>query len=321
MYHFNKLKHGARKFVHIKSLNSAGKARLAWFDEIHQLKKNGLKPNIRRLCKYKFGVPKSTFYRWKKEYDPFHLSSLNNDKVGRKKGRMMARELEIKLIAWKLNNKAKGHEYCWHWHKEFEEKLPVCPTTVYNLWKDKELLCLVSHRKKRKRKPFNKLSNRIPGYIQIDTKHFKNRFQYTLKDLASRKRWLYATNKIGGQETIKILTDFTKQVPFKILFIQFDNGPEFQKEVEEWLTNKKIQWQHIWVREKDQNGAVESSHRTDEREFYAEFNPEEHSLKEYQQALKEWEYKYNNRRLHSAIGWQTPEQYIKSYLKKCPINS
>lgn len=321
MYHFNKLIRGASRLAHIKPLDPAGKARLAWFDEIYRLKQKGDKPKIRSLCKYRFGIPKTTFYRWKKKYDPFNLQTLNNKKVGRKKGRKMARELEVKLVAWKLNNKAKGHEYCWHWHKEFKEKLPVAPTTIYNLWKDKDLIGLVSRRKKRKRKPFSKLNNKIPGYIQIDTKHFKNKFQYTIKDLASRKRWLYATDKISAKETIKVLKDFLGRVLFKVLFIQFDNGPEFQLEVERWLTEQKIQWQHIWVREKDQNGAVESSHKTDEREFYAEFNPDEHSLEEYQQALKDWEYRYNNLRLHSAIGWQTPEKYIKNYLKKCPINS
>ncbi|MEK7498130.1 MAG: integrase core domain-containing protein [Patescibacteria group bacterium] len=322
MRYFNTLKYGSRKLGKIRPLGSEGKARLAWFDEIHKLKNTGIRPNIRNLCQYKFGVPKSTFYRWKSKYNPYNLASLNNQRVGHKKGRIILPAVSIKLIAWKLNNPAKGHEYCWHWHKEYEQLLPCCPTTIYNLWKDKELLHLVSSKSKRKRKPFKKLCSKIPGYFQIDTKHLaKNRFQYTIKDLASRRRWLYCSDRISGQETIKVLEDFIRKVPFAILFIQFDNGLEFQKEVEEWLTKHKISWQHIWVREKDQNGAVESSHKTDEREFYPKFAPENHTLEEYRQALKRWEYEYNFVRLHSAIGWQTPEKYINNYLKKCPINS
>lgn len=323
MKYSNKLKYGVKKLGKIKSLNPEGKARLAWFDEIHKLKKLCTKPNIQDLCKYKFGVPRSTFYRWKKNYNPFNLNTLNSKRVGRKSGRTIPQDIKIKLIAWKLNNEAKGHEYCWYWHREFDQPLPCCPTTIYNLWKDKGLLHLVSSKSKRKRKPFAKLHNDIPGYFQIDTKHLaKNRFQYTIKDLASRKRWLYATSSISGGETIKVLKDFLKQVSFPVIFIQFDNGPEFQKEVENWLSDEQIQWQHIWVREKDQNGAVESSHKTDEREFYPKFTPQNHTLEEYQQAIKQWEYKYNNLRLHSAIGWQTPERYINNYLKKkCLINS
>lgn len=322
MRHFNRLRSSLRKLGKIKTLDPSGNARLAWFDEIHRQKKTS-KPNIKNLCKYKFGVPRSTFYRWKKNFDPHNLNTLNNKKVGRKKGRKTPANISIKLIAWKLNNKAKGHIYCWQWHKKYDQELPIGPTTIYNIWKDKNLLNLVSSKSKRKRKPFNKIPNKTPGYFQIDTKHLsKNRFQYTIKDLASRKRWLYGTNRIGGQETVKVLKDLIKQAAFPVLFIQFDNGPEFQKEVEEWLTNHKIHWQHIWVRKSDQNGAVESSHKTDEREFYPNFTPHYHTLKEYQQALKRWEYEYNNLRLHSAINWQTPQEYINNYLKEmCLTNS
>jgi len=323
MKYCNKLKCDVRKLGKIKSLDSKGKARLAWFDKIHQQRKSGLKPNIKDLCKYKFGIPRSTFYRWKKKYNPFNLNTLNGQKVGRKKGRTILQDIKVKLIAWKLNNPAKGHEYCWQWYQEFDTTLPCCPTTIYNLWKGKGLLHLVSSKSKRKGKPFKKLCNTIPGYFQIDTKHMaKDRFQYTIVDLASRKRWLYATGSIGGKETIEVLKQFLSSVAFPVLFIQFDNGPEFQSEVEEWLSSRNIQWQHIWIREKDQNGAVESSHKTDEREFYPNFTPKNHTLEEYRVAMKQWEYEYNNLRLHSAIGWKTPQQYINKYLKeKCLTNS
>ena len=323
MKYCNRLRYGVRKLGKIKPLGGKGKARLAWFDEIYRQKKSGFKPNIKNLCQYKFGVPRSTFYRWKNKYNPRNLNSIDNHLPGRKKGRTIPQNIRIKLTAWKLNNEAKGHEYCWHWHEVFDQALPCCATTIYNLWRDKGLLYLVSSKSKRKRRPFKKLKSDIPGYFRIDTKELaKNRFQYTIKDLASRKRWLYATSKINGKETIRVLKDFVKCVTFPVLFVQFDNGKEFQKEVEVWLSKRHIQWQHIWVGEKDQNGAVESSHKTDEREFYSKFTPKKHTLKEYQQALKQWEYDYNNLRLHSAIDWQTPEQYINNYLKKkCLINS
>ena len=189
MRYFNTLKYGARKLAKIHPLKREGKTRLAWFDEIHHQEKVNFKPNIRNLCKYKFGVPRSTFYRWKNKYDPYNLSTLNNKVIGRKKGRKIPSDIRVKLVVWKLNNPAKGHEYCWHWHQEYDQLLPVCPTTIYNLWKDKELLHLVSNKRKRKRKPYKKLNNRNLGYLQIDTKHLsKNRFQYTIKDLASRRR-------------------------------------------------------------------------------------------------------------------------------------
>jgi transposase InsO family protein len=317
MGYFNKLKSSLRRLGRIKSLDAQARARLAWFDEIYRLKQKGIKPNIRNLSKYRFGISKSTFYRWKKRYNPFNLRTLANQRRGRKKGRLIPPDVKIKLTAWKLNHPAKGHIYCWYWHKKYDQPLPCCPTTIYNFWKDKGLLYLTAHKSQRKRKPYQKLVPTVPGYIQIDTKELSNnRFQYTIKDLASRRRWLYGTAKLEMGETIKILEDFLSQVPFRVLYIQFDNGKEFQSRVERWLTKRHIQWQHTWVGEKEQNGAVESSHKTDEKEFYLSFTPQKHSLEEYQIALKNWEHHYNFIRLHSALNWQTPEEYLKNYLEK-----
>ena len=41
MKYFNTLEYGARKLAKIQPLQVEGKARLAWFDEIHRLKKKG----------------------------------------------------------------------------------------------------------------------------------------------------------------------------------------------------------------------------------------------------------------------------------------
>lgn len=318
MKYFNTLKFNVRKLGKIKKIEPEAKARLAWFDEINNLKKNNLKPNIRNLCKFKFGISKTTFYRWKRKYNPHCLNTLNNQHRGRIKGhRQLSSELVIKLVGWKLSNPAKGHEYCWFWFKKYEEELPCCPTTIYNLWKDKKLLHLVRLKKKRKRRPFKYIKTVKPGYLQIDTKHLsKHRFQYTIKDLASRYRKLFGTDRINGITTINILEIVLKSIPFKIQFIQFDNGLEFGKAVEKWLDDHQIIYQHTWVREKDQNGAVESSHKTDEREFYSQFTPSIHTLKEFQQALSKWEYEYNNLRLHTAINYQTPMEYINNYYNK-----
>lgn len=318
MKYFNTLRFNVRKLGKIHSLSKEGKARLAWFDEIYQLRKQGIKPNIRNLCRFKFGIPKTTFYRWNRRYKTDRPVILNNKRKGRKKGdRKISTSLIVKLTGWKLANPAKGHEYCWHWHQKYEEELPICPTTIYNLWKDKKLLHLITSKSKRKRKPFKKIKTIKPGYLQIDTKHLsKNRFQYTIADLASRWRKLLGSSRLDGKTTIRILKTVVKSAPFKIQFIQFDNGLEFGKEVEKWLDKHGIVWQHTWVRCKEQNGAVESSHKTDEREFYPNFTPNMHTLEEYQLALSKWEYEYNNLRLHTAINWQTPMEYINNYYQK-----
>jgi transposase InsO family protein len=47
-----------------------------------------------------------------------------------------------------------------------------------------------------------------------------------------------------------------------------------------FLQARGIQHQYTHVRNPDQNGKVERSHRTDKEEFYTTFSPEMHTLPE-----------------------------------------
>jgi transposase InsO family protein len=61
-----------------------------------------------------------------------------------------------------------------------------------------------------------------------------------------------------------------------------------------------------------QNGIVERSHRTDNEELFCTMRFTDSETRKYQ--LKLWEFEYNTRRPHQALGGRTPmEIYITNY--------
>jgi putative transposase len=57
------------------------------------------------------------------------------------------------------------------------------------------------------------------------------------------------------------------------------------------------------------NGHVERAQRTHRQEFYECYDGDL-EIPVLQQALREWEYGYNHRRPHQALGYQTPAAYL-----------
>lgn len=100
----------------------------------------------------------------------------------------------------------------------------------------------------------------------------------------------------------------------KMILIQTDNGHEFQSEMIKYLDSVGIKHQYIWIHTPDQNGVVERSHRTDDEEFYQLTNIRYMTLIELNQAVEEWTLKYNTKRLHFSLNFDTPEKYLVSHI-------
>lgn len=258
--------------------------------------------NAAKTCRH-FGLPKTTFYRWKSRYQPFHLESLEPKRRGRRRGQTgIPWDLELALMAWRKSHPTKGHEYCWQVLRP-----PCVAKTIYWVWKRHGLV----DKKQRKRSaPYQPLPT-LPGYFQLDTKFLPGkRYQYTALEVSSRWRYLWMTGRLCEGSTLLFLRRFLRAYPGEILVIQTDHGLEFQKRVREFLQEQGIVHQYTHVRNPDQNGKVERSHRTDEEEFYCRFSPEVHTLPECNARLRQWQEEYNTRRLHHALHWQTPQSVM-----------
>ncbi len=93
-------------------------------------------------------------------------------------------------------------------------------------------------------------------------------------------------------------------------YLRSDNGPEFIAcAIQDWLSSQQIKTLYIKPGSPWENGRIESFHDKlrDEclnRELFG-------TLTEARVILESWRREYNGFRPHSALGYQTPQQYAE----------
>ena len=299
--------------IHAVDLTEKEKFRLKVMDAYEAMDPK----NVRYLCKL-MGVHHSTFYRLKKQYKRFNLNTLKYRSRRPKSTSAIPWSLVVEICRWKKDHPAKSHYYLYQlWTRE--GRVPPCsPKTIYNWWKRRNLIIVRHRRKRRPTKLFNHAS--VPGeLVQVDTKHLdgRKRYQYTAIDVVSKWRYLRAYKDLDGQSTVDFfrrLITRAKDKRISIKMIQTDNGYEFQTEPVRYLASRHVNHQYIWIHTPDQNGVVERSHRTDDEEFYQQVDTQDLALDELNTRLEEWTNYYNSQRLHFALNFVTPEEYLVSHI-------
>jgi len=114
--------------------------------------------------------------------------------------------------------------------------------------------------------------------------------------------------------------------PNVLLRIRSDNGSQFiSHPVKSYLESIGIEQEHIHVAIPEENGFIESFHSIIQSEFNERF--EFDTFEECKLKLKEWiaflilcnlqsfSAGYNHKRIHSAIGYRTPQECYEEYMK------
>jgi putative transposase len=96
--------------------------------------------------------------------------------------------------------------------------------------------------------------------------------------------------------------------------IRSDNGPEFiASAMEEWCSNKNIQWEYIQPGKPTQNSLIERFNRTFRQDVLDSYSFDNMTnLRKYAHA---WMWMYNNQRPHSALQYLTPVEFLLKYGK------
>jgi transposase InsO family protein len=266
--------------------------------------------NVTELCRL-FGVSRSWFYKWRGQYRPSNLQTLKTKSRRPKHVKSIPWDVVVAVCAWKRAHPTKSHYYLYQtWLKEGQE--PHCsPKTIYNIWKRRGLI--QERRRKRRALPLLHAAHHPGELVQVDTKHLGGCYQYTAIDRCSRWRYLrlYATATM--KESVDFLQHLLEVAPFPIQLVQTDNGPEFQSAFVDYLRRHGISHQYTWIHTPDQNGCVERSHRTDEEEFYDQTPWRGLQLAELNRKIQAWADYYNERRLHYALGYKTPMEYLQCH--------
>jgi len=140
-------------------------------------------------------------------------------------------------------------------------------------------------------------------------KHKDNYFyQFTEKDSFTRIRALEISDQQDTAATIACHKEAIKRFPFKVACINTDNGFENNNEFTKELKKENVFHFYSNRSTPTDNPRVERSHLTDDLEFYLKGNLF-NDLQQQKEAVKQWEYFYNFKRPHQALGYLTPMEF------------
>jgi len=198
-------------------------------------------------------------------------------------------------------------------------------STIGRILNDRGLINKQTSRKRtkaarspKKRFPRDILINMPGKLIQIDTKHLpkflgtKKMYQFTAIDVLTKNRVLSVSTRITSKAAEEFLQQCIRELKFKVLAVQTDNGSEFKGYFDQAC--KRLGITHYWIepRSPKQNTYVERSHRTDQEEFYQQGNMRS-SVEGLMPLLKAWEHTYNHVRPHQSLSYLTPVEYLAKY--------
>ena len=304
----------------ILDLSEEGKRRLKWLD---YYRRHGQKARL--VCRH-FGISSRTFYKALNRFKKHGYKGLND--LSKRPHRF--RQSKIPYSAVSEVVKIRKTYPTWSKYKiavmlKRGKNIVLSASSVGRILSKKGLIREdISQKKKRIAKRHRRKIRvgqeivRIahPGdLLQLDTKQYlypwgKKRYQFTAIDCFTRMRVLRVYTTASSRDGKEFLTEILRAFPFKIKRVQTDNGSEFLKEFRKRCRELGIRHFFCYPDCPDQNAFVESSHSTDEREFYrVKYISED--LREFDKAIRDWENIYNHIRPHAALGYLTPQEFYE----------
>ena len=134
--------------------------------------------------------------------------------------------------------------------------------------------------------------------------------QFTARDLVSRWDGIQAPTRATAFTAAEFLDTGPHRMPFPIPALQVDGGSEFAAEFEPACPQPGLHRFVLPPRSPKLNRAVEPAHRTHTEEFY-QVTPCSLEMKKLNRQLRHWERIYNTLRPHQALGYLTPQQFLR----------
>jgi len=160
------------------------------------------------------------------------------------------------------------------------------------------------------------------GYLQMDVKYITPElsgltwtcFEYAVIDIFSRYKEAVILNHLDQDGAMSALLEILPKLPFKPVFIQTDNGLEFQARFQALCT--KLHLKHHWIHKStpNENALIERSFRTDEEEFFFYMERAPVHYDELREWFADWLHEYNYERLHIGINFKTPYEIVANVL-------
>ena len=265
------------------------------------------------------GIHRSTVLRWKNR--SYRGGRYWTNKVDRKSTRPNNTHHVISDKATKRILEIRNKYGCTAIKIKHVLKLKVGVNTIHRLLKRAgSLREWKYHRRPRFQNTFHMHVKNVQtiGYLQMDVKVVTPElsglpwtcFEYAVIDIYSRWKDAVILNQLDQNGSMASLLEIIPRLPFKPVFIQTDNGLEFQKRFDEILEGMKIKHHFIHKSTPNENAVIERSFRTDEEEFYFRIKRRPKHYDELRDLYKEYLKYYNHERLHMGIDFKTPAQIV-----------
>lgn len=274
---------------------------------------------------------RSTFYRWKKEYQTNGNSGLILKNKRPKNTRKPIWTKELQRLVYHLRQK---HPY---WGKlklyrliERDHHIKTTVSTVGRILRHlrelKRILpvaVVVGSKRPKKRRIFNQHAKRWyygmkakePGeLVQVDhmtvyknSAHIKDfKAACPITKMMITEVYTQATSHTAKRFLEKMQEEF----PFPIKSIQVDGGSEFMAEFEQACKEREISLFVLPPKSPKYNGDVERKNGVSRNEFYSQYR-EEFKLEVIRPALRQYQNLYNTYRPHQALAHLTPKEYFE----------
>jgi len=276
--------------------------------------------SVKRACEV-LGMPRSSYYEWKKRYERFGLEGLKRKKpMAHHHPSQIPEEVIEKVIELRKNYHLGPIRISWYLERYHD--ISVSESSVYRILRRKGLNRLPKTASRRTLHT-KRYSKKAPGHhVQVDVKiaHLVDpdgktvrRYQFTAIDDATRIRALKIYTKHNQSSAIDFIEYVIEKFPFRIHTIRTDRGHEFQAKFHWHVEDKGIRHAYIKPKSPQLNGKVERSHRTDQEEFYQLLTYTDDI--DLNKKLKAWENFYNFNRPHGAFDGKTPYEALKCTLE------
>lgn len=284
-----------------------------------------LKQNELRVSKTakQLGISRSTVYRWAKRGKSIH-NRLDISSSGLKRLSTKPKLIHHALSPFEAEEliRLRQRKHLGARKLVHVSSISVSWRTIHRLFKKKNL---ISKQVKYRRPKFQNGFAMRPrnttklGYLQMDTKHVTPElsglpttvFEYAAIDIVSRYKLAVILPDISSESASLALEFFLKWFPFKISYIQTDNGLEYQFKFEDICQKHNINHYFIHKNAPNENAVIERSFRTDQDEFFYWLETPPEHVGQLNELLQKFMSEYNTWRPHQALDYKTPLEVVK----------
>lgn len=160
-----------------------------------------------------------------------------------------------------------------------------------------------------------------PGYLQMDVKYVTpelsglpyTAYEYGVIDVFSRFKMALILPVIDESGSILTMKYVLEQSPFKTIYVQTDNGWEFQRQFHKICEEAGLTHYYIHKSSPNENAVIERSFRTDQEEFFFRLETEPKDINELNMLFQKYLTWYNHDRIHMSLNFKTPTEILSEY--------